>query len=227
MKIIVMYDWDGTLVDTMPAHAALAAKCIKQTFGLPYAEAKEKYLESTGVPFDLQLEKIFPLAESALKKQCADRYHREKMFLVYGDPVTFPGAFGTIKETANVFPSAIQVVSSSTEEPCIKEWARKSKLSRYFYYILGRESGNKQQHIQKLRQEFSRSVIFFISDSAEDMALPADCCVGVQASKESFQKFLDRGAYRVFSGPINFENIWETIKEYLSLPEKYIKATKK
>jgi beta-phosphoglucomutase-like phosphatase (HAD superfamily) len=61
-KVIVMWDWDGTLADTMPAHADLAAMCINAHFGMNIPEARESYLKTTGIPFDRQLEKIFPAA---------------------------------------------------------------------------------------------------------------------------------------------------------------------
>ena len=76
---IILWDWDGTLADTMPAHADLAAKCIQKHFGINFQNAREEYLNTSGIPFDYQLKKIFPNTEESKIDSCAEEYHREKM----------------------------------------------------------------------------------------------------------------------------------------------------
>ena len=56
---ILLLDLDGTLVDTMPAFADLAADVIARHFGLLPANARKLYLQTSGVPFAQQLDAIF------------------------------------------------------------------------------------------------------------------------------------------------------------------------
>jgi len=56
----VMFDLDGTLVDTMGAFADLAAAVMEQQHGLDRALARRRYLETSGIPFHQQLEVICP-----------------------------------------------------------------------------------------------------------------------------------------------------------------------
>jgi beta-phosphoglucomutase-like phosphatase (HAD superfamily) len=63
-----MWDFDGTLVDTMPSHTKLASEVINKHFGLPKEKAKQEYLKTTGSPFDIQLKMIFPKSDGKKKK---------------------------------------------------------------------------------------------------------------------------------------------------------------
>jgi phosphoglycolate phosphatase-like HAD superfamily hydrolase len=56
----VLFDLDGTLVDTMPAFADLAAQVMEAWHGLGFALARRRYLETSGLPFVQQLELISP-----------------------------------------------------------------------------------------------------------------------------------------------------------------------
>jgi len=56
----VLFDLDGTLVDTMPAFADLAADVMHARHGLDLALARARYLETSGLPFVQQLELIVP-----------------------------------------------------------------------------------------------------------------------------------------------------------------------
>jgi len=56
----VLFDLDGTLVDTMQAFADLAAEVMAARHGLDHALARRRYLETSGLPFVHQLELIWP-----------------------------------------------------------------------------------------------------------------------------------------------------------------------
>lgn len=57
---VVMFDLDGTLVDTMGPFADVAAAVIAEHHGTPPLVARRRYLETSGIPFFEQLEEIFP-----------------------------------------------------------------------------------------------------------------------------------------------------------------------
>jgi phosphoglycolate phosphatase len=56
----VLFDLDGTLLDTMPAFADVAADVIARHHGMPRNAARAAYLATSGIPFFEQLEQIAP-----------------------------------------------------------------------------------------------------------------------------------------------------------------------
>ena len=210
MTIIFMWDWDGTLANTMPAHADLAAKCIQKHFEINFQSAREQYLNTTGIPFDYQLKKIFPEEKESKIISCAEEYHKEKMIYVYENPKEFPEALKVVKklqDNENIY----QMVSSSTEEGIINKWAQKNEIG---IMVLGRESGSKNDHIIEVRKWFPRSKIIFISDSHGDMSLPVEITLGVDVPSHKEQIFWDNGAHSVSFEPVNLKWL-EEIKEFL------------
>jgi phosphoglycolate phosphatase-like HAD superfamily hydrolase len=57
---LFVFDFDGTLVDTMQGFADIAADVMAKTHGVEFGWAREQYLDTSGVPFFQQLERIFP-----------------------------------------------------------------------------------------------------------------------------------------------------------------------
>lgn len=197
---IVMWDWDGTLVDTMPAHADLAAGCIEKHFGMVFQSAREQYMNTTGIPFDHQLKVIFPQAEEDKILACAEEYHREKITYVYENPKDFPETQEVIKKLQE--KGIYQIISSSTEEGIINKWAQERGVQMD---ILGRESGAKKDHIARIRKSFPVEKIIFVSDSYGDMDLPAEITLGVDVPQNKEKLFYKSGAKNVSLQPINIK----------------------
>lgn len=59
-KRAVLFDLDGTLVDSMGAFADIAAGVISREYGVQWGEARKSYLRTSGIPFFQQLEELFP-----------------------------------------------------------------------------------------------------------------------------------------------------------------------
>ncbi len=56
-----LFDFDGTLVDTMGGFADIAGRVIHEHHSeMSFEEARRRYLDTSGVPFFQQLEIIFP-----------------------------------------------------------------------------------------------------------------------------------------------------------------------
>ena len=58
--LLICFDMDGTVIDSMPTLTTSAIQVICQFYKLSPEEAKQQYLKSTGIPFFQQLEKLFP-----------------------------------------------------------------------------------------------------------------------------------------------------------------------
>lgn len=57
---VLLCDLDGTLIDTMPILADLAADVLEQVYGMPRALGRDLYLSTSGIPFIRQLDVICP-----------------------------------------------------------------------------------------------------------------------------------------------------------------------
>jgi len=56
----VVFDFDGTLVDTMGGFADLATEILHRIHGIDPQEARRQYLVTSGLPFEQQMEIIRP-----------------------------------------------------------------------------------------------------------------------------------------------------------------------
>ncbi|MBI2343214.1 MAG: HAD family hydrolase [Deltaproteobacteria bacterium] len=55
-----IFDFDGTLMDTMGALSQHAARILSALYDVPHPEALERYRTTTGLPFSLQVAQQFP-----------------------------------------------------------------------------------------------------------------------------------------------------------------------
>ncbi|MFA5755008.1 MAG: HAD hydrolase-like protein [Candidatus Paceibacterota bacterium] len=210
MKKILLFDWDGVLVDTMFNHTCLATECICKNFKVSEEEVIKKYTETTGLPFDNQLEMIFPNEKKYLKENCAKEYHKRKIVDVYSNFKEFPEVVKVlekIKEKKDI----VIIISSGTEENIINNWVKKHNLG---LEVFGKESGLKENHISKIKKNLPNRKNIFISDSILDMKLPVDISLGVNVSENEKDIFFDGGAEHVYHGPISFSWL-NTVKDYL------------
>ena len=60
MPRVLLCDLDGTLIDSMPTLAEIAAEVMEKVYGTPGVLARELYLATCGLPFASQLEEIYP-----------------------------------------------------------------------------------------------------------------------------------------------------------------------
>ena len=73
----VLFDLDGTLVDTMQTFADVAADVMAEYHGLDRGAARLAYLRTSGIPFFQQLELIAPA--DRCNRRAADDFERLKL----------------------------------------------------------------------------------------------------------------------------------------------------
>lgn len=73
---VVIFDFDGTVADTMPFLVDLAARLLRERYGLSDAAARKAYIDTTGLPFCRQIEIIFPA--NPLNKATVEAFEAEK-----------------------------------------------------------------------------------------------------------------------------------------------------
>ena len=72
----IMFDFDGTLVDTMHDYASIASEEMEDIYGISRETARHLYLETSGIPFFQQLDLIF--GPHRRNDECAGRYENRK-----------------------------------------------------------------------------------------------------------------------------------------------------
>ena len=55
-----LFDFDGTLIDTMDENATIAGEVLQRTYGMAREQGSRLYLETSGIPFFQQIELIVP-----------------------------------------------------------------------------------------------------------------------------------------------------------------------
>lgn len=167
MKSAALFDADGTLLDTMASHRALAADCVVRHFrsdGLDQEAALGMYDRTTGKPFPQQLLELFPGdANYRHRVRCAEEYMARKGGEVYGQAPAFADARACVQELAG--EKVPLRVSSSTEREHIARALEREGLLPYLDGIWGYEDGRKSAHVPLARKRFQADAVFFVDDS--------------------------------------------------------------
>ena len=162
---VLLCDLDGTLIDSMPTLADLATEVIEERYGTPRVLARELYLATCGLPFEKQLEEIFP--EDPRNAEASADFEGRK-----------PARCGAIRMSAET-RRALQAmrdqgvriaVSSNNGTENVAAFARDAGFE--FDLLLGYGDGlaKGRAHLDATSREFgtSRQEMLFVGDSLHD-----------------------------------------------------------
>ena len=77
----IMFDFDGTLIDSMPFLENNAVSLLTKYYSFSKEEARKKYRDTTGLPFVQQMELIAP--SNPLNPSVVERFEEMKLDLIY------------------------------------------------------------------------------------------------------------------------------------------------
>jgi len=161
-----LFDFDGTLVNTMSGFADIAARVINRfNPEIPVEKARARYLETSGNPFFQQLEIITP----------GDPANREKARIF--EETKIEGFFNStftsdVRETINELRARghIAGIASNNFQELIDRFVENEKLD--FDIILGFRKGFEKgrAHFDYVREKFNleKEDITFVGDSLKD-----------------------------------------------------------
>lgn len=166
---IICFDFDGTIANTMPVLESNAVSLfIKFHPDLKSELATENYRKTTGLPFEQQVELIFP--NDSTNKSLIEEFERLKLETIFNQ---------------NLFPESIEVlrilkhrqfviaISSSTYKEIIDDYVEKKNIAAYIDIILGYRPGFEKgkDHFDYLIQYYKvdSASILYIGDSLKDM----------------------------------------------------------
>jgi phosphoglycolate phosphatase-like HAD superfamily hydrolase len=163
----ILFDLDGTLVDTMPAFADLAAEVMAARHGADRVWARARYLETSGLPFVHQLELIAPAHPA--NPAASDEFERRKLAVCEATAMDARTVTGL--EALRALGLRL-VVSSNTGQPVVDDFARREPFR--FDLALGfdpaRGLGKGRPHVDRALAEFAieRDQLLLVGDSLKD-----------------------------------------------------------
>ena len=187
----IIFDFDGTVADTMPFLTETAVKLMTENCGVSREVAEKRYLENTGMDFASQIELIFP-------------GHRKNREVVE--------EFESIKEkgilTHSIFPESIPVfkhlrdrrikifLCSSTRQQIVDQYVKVHRIDRFLDGFLGHKGSlGKGEQIDLFikKYQLDPEEVLFVGDSLKDLDYVrhrAIAFVGISRifGKEDFQQ---------------------------------------
>ncbi len=190
-KSVVVFDLDGTLVDSMLFFGDIAATVLEQSHGADYAYALENYRRTCGLPFDYQLEAIYPDdPRNLVALREFDRLKKESYYQCsfFND---VPEVFALLRK------KGLKLAVSSNNEQSIVESRFESVGG--LDLILGFRKPDflkGKPHFSEISNKFSvqPSDILFIGDSLHDATMAQECGVDFVGREGTFtrQEFDDQ-----------------------------------
>ena len=162
----VVFDFDGTLVDTMGGFAEIASDVISRLFGVDRAEARRRYIETSGLPFCQQLDILFP--GDARNDGAAAEFEARKLEGFFAEAFTEEArrTVALLREKGYLV-----VVSSNNYQDLVDRFvARDSAVA--FDLVLGARQGfykgkDHFDHISRVLGICSENIVF-VGDSLKD-----------------------------------------------------------
>lgn len=161
----LVFDLDGTLVDSMNDFSKVATEVIFRYFGVDRAQAALMYRNTSGLPFRYQLQKLFH--DDPRIQQATEEYERLKLV----EYVHRPFYQDVVTTLPQLKARGYKLCVSSNNQ--IENVASKMKpVRQHFDLILGFKEGffKGKHHFEVVKNEFgvSEHEVVFIGDSLHD-----------------------------------------------------------
>lgn len=172
----VLFDLDGTLVDTMGGFADVAAQVMHQRFGVAIATARAGYMETSGVPFRQQLELL--RAGDPGNQAASDEFEQRKR--VVCDTTRMDAETRAGLESLRLLGIAI-VVSSNGAQHFVDDFVRREGFP--FDLALGHDAATGmakgRPHVDRVCKTLGLAEVdlLFCGDSLADADLAEQCGV--------------------------------------------------
>lgn len=163
---LVIFDFDGTLVDSMTGFGEIAAEVIRHYFDSDPHWARTQYRLTSGLPFPLQMEKIFP--GDSRNRKAVDEFNRQKKLCYQGRPF-----YDDVDPTLHILRKrGFKLAISSNNDPLLVRGRLGTERELFFDWVLGFTPGflKGKDHFERLKNQsqidFSQMV--FVGDSLHD-----------------------------------------------------------
>lgn len=161
----IIFDFDGTLIDTMFHFQKIAGRLINKYYDIDVKEGERLYFETSGLPFVQQMEMIKP--SGAKNAEIVERFEKEKLEDIMDEKFEEDvlDTFRTLKEKGFYLG-----ISSGNYTPVIQEFLEKEPVE--LDAVMGFEEGFEKgkDHFLKFMQvtNIQKDELLFIGDSLKD-----------------------------------------------------------
>lgn len=171
----VAFDFDGTLIDSMPFLSRLATELLVEHYHLQPKDAERSYWQTTGLPFVAQLEAMFP---GHWKNSHVCKQFEARKAQGFGDCSLFPDALQALKDIRSM--GVLTFVCSSTSQRLLDQAANRAGISELVIRSSGYEPGGKLAQLKALldKHHLLPAELVFVGDSARDFEVAQE--LGVQ-----------------------------------------------
>lgn len=189
---VVLFDLDGTLIDTMGGFADLAAELINEHHGTDRRIARKRYLETSGIPFRHQLEAIFP-GDPRNDEVAAIYEHRKQGICARAvlDADTRRGLLQLRERGIRI------VVSSNGARHFIDEFQQRAPVTFDLALGFGDGLAKGAPHVARVCRELdvTPDQILFVGDSLKDGELARDNGLRFVGRTGTFNRSAFQGAF--------------------------------
>jgi phosphoglycolate phosphatase-like HAD superfamily hydrolase len=167
---LIVFDLDGTLVDTMGAFADIAGGLISEHYGWSFEQGRRCYLETSGVPFFQQLEILFP--NEPRNNAVSERFEKRKIASFMRETISEKAleTLHTLKDR-EIFTA----ISSNNFDPLVKEFVHRENVPVDLALGFKENFSKGTSHFGYLRDYFgiAKTEMIFVGDSLKDAQLAA------------------------------------------------------
>ena len=165
---LICFDFDGTIANTMPWLEKNAVDLFVKFYEIDEKEAIHKYRITTGLPFEQQVEIIFP--ENSLNLEVIKSFESRKIERMHEQEL-FPETKSVLKSVKE--KGFLTAVSSSTIKSIIEDYTKLKGIHQFLDEIVGFYPGFEKgkHHFDHLMSKFglSNHELMYIGDSKKDM----------------------------------------------------------
>ncbi len=163
----VIFDFDGTLADSMPFLAQIGVEVMMRFYGVSKEEAVDRYKSTTGLPYEHQIKLNFP--DHDANEEAIEVFEKMKIDRIFEQEI-FPESEGTLNLLKQ--KGFTLFVSSSTFQSTITEYFLRLNMDEYFTEILGYRPGFEKgaHHFNHVLEKHGIPLheVVFIGDSIKD-----------------------------------------------------------
>jgi len=193
----IIFDFDGTIADTMPALTDLAVQLLSENYDISTEEAHTRYRETTGMDFASQMEVIFP--GHPRNAEVVQTFEARKPQLVLDKPL-FPEVVATLKLLKA--RGIRQFICSSTKAEIVAEYVKRQEIDGLFDRCFGYEpSFEKGKQVAFILRDWRLDPdrVLFVSDSVRDYEFVKNKGVRFVGIRRMFdeREFRERGLFSV------------------------------